>query len=92
VFARTRAQLESFKRQTEAQLDARAPLLQAAQELEGPPLDAPQEFVDRFFPQHTTACHGFGTCPFLGPCQVGRAAAVTFKRREPDYVDRQIVR
>jgi len=70
AFTRTRAQLESFKRQMVFRLD------RLVEELKQIDKDDPLSYdamliVDRLFPQHTGSCHGFGTCPYIAACQVG---------------------
>lgn len=88
AFARSRAQLESFRNQTLHQIARRVAAVEEGRTIpieDRPNIYAP--WVDTHFPQHTGACHGFGNCPFLGVCAIGAAAAGAYARREPDYVD-----
>lgn len=79
-FLRTRAELASFARQTHWALDRRALIP------EGDVWDL--EWADNWYPQHTSACHGFGTCVYLGACRAGRAAQGLYQTRAPSIVDR----
>lgn len=70
AFTRTQQQRDTFKRQMEWRLDHLEGVLK---EFEGidPLEEEALKLADRYFQQHTGACHGFGTCPFIGACQVG---------------------
>lgn len=86
AFMRTQRQIDSWKRQEEAHLDA----LEQRRALTGDAGVDDLERIDIHFPQRTVECHTvYGTCPFLAVCQTGAAALPVFARRAGDYIDEQ---
>lgn len=86
AFARTRAQLRSFERQTIKEIEEieEAKMMAKATRVGAETLDqeSTQAALDLWFPQFTHECHGFGTCQFLALCQVGKAALPVYQKRQ----------